>query len=175
MAHENKKKIATGYWRVMYCPENIKRVGRFIFFNISLFWKMAWREEFTIVGKQCSNFLCAKGRFTGKTGKRNARLVESIETISMGRKMKKKNKLRISCYLEWRTATCWGSACSHESRARQTEQSRSSGGANWSGQPTSSTRGFHSPISFLGSDRLNTCTQTVGKKENVYSLSYDNN
>ena len=47
MAHENKKEIATGYWRVMYCPENIKRVGRFIFFNISLFWKMAWREEFT--------------------------------------------------------------------------------------------------------------------------------
>ena len=172
MAHENKKEIATGYWRVMYCPENIKRVGRFIFFNISLFWKMAWREEFT---KTMFQFPMRKRPFHRENGQKKRETCGIDRNHQHGKKNGKKNKLRISCYLEWRTATCWGSACSHESRARQTEQSRSSGGANWSGQPTSSTRGFHSPISFLGSDRLNTCTQTVGKKENVYSLSYDNN
>ena len=62
-------------------------------------------------------------------------------------------------HLEWRTATCWGSAWSQESSARQTEQSLSKGGASWSGHPTSNTRGFHRPISFLGNDRLNTCVK----------------
>ena len=67
-------------------------------------------------------------------------------------------------YLEWRTATCCGSACSHESSALHTEQSRSSGGASWSCQPTSRTRGFHLASSLTTGDKLKTC---VMKRKNI--------
>ena len=47
---------------------------------------------------------------------------------------KKKKMIRYATdrvtHLEWRTATCWGSAWSQESSARQTEQSLSKGGAS---------------------------------------------
>ena len=64
---------------------------------------------------------------------------------------------------EWRTATCWWSACSQESSARQTEQSLSRGGAKFSCQPTSSTLGFHFVNSLIAGDKLKTCTKSKTK------------
>jgi hypothetical protein len=44
--------------------------------------------------------------------------------------LKKEYAMDCVTHLEWRTATCWGSAWSQESSARQTEQSLSKGGAS---------------------------------------------
>ena len=90
MAHENKKEIATGYWRVMYCPENIKRVGRFIFFNISLFWKMAWREEFT---KTMFQFPMRKRPFHRENGQKKRETCGIDRNHQNGKKNGKKKQI----------------------------------------------------------------------------------
>ena len=97
MAHENKKEIATGYWRVMYCPENIKRVGRFIFFNISLFWKMAWREEFT---KTMFQFPMRKRPFHRKNGQKKRETCGIDRNHQHGKKNGKK-KTNLGYRVTW--------------------------------------------------------------------------